>query len=323
MASDKPLEFAEAARTLAMLVRLDLPLSEGLSHLGDPNGPWPKVAQRLEQGDDPEQALQEIPKVPPLFASLVSSALASPTPEPLLQALSRWLETADQVRAEARLVMTYPLALAACVLAEFGILLWIAVPAVVTPWVGSESSILATICGLLGMVSLLASLALVIAFRGERIFTLAAQLPKFNQLLRLVDQALWARAMSALVAAGVELPKALTSAASVMLSAELRSRFLTLSESVSGGSHLSQALSQLSHIDPHLHWAVAAGESQENLPDCLQRAGLEIEVRLRAQAAMLLKMLEPLALILVGLLTAALVVPFWLSLYATAQGFTP
>ena len=319
MASESSLELREAARTLSMLVRLGRPLNEGLRQVGPEGSVWPEVAHRLEQGDSPEQALQPVADGSPIFARLVSSALQAPTPEPLLQTLSRWLETSDRIRAETRHILTYPFALAVCLLAEFGVLLLFAVPAVLVPFAGAAGSALSTLASIFGLLALFASIALLVTFRGERIFALASKLPKFDDFLRLADQALWAKAMSALLGVGVDLPKALSDSPSVMLSAKLRAEFHNLAEEVSRGSYLSSSLSRLTHVDPHLKWAVTAGESRENLEDCLSQAGVQIENRLRSQTRLLLKLLEPLALLLVGLLTCALVIPFWLSLYSSVH----
>jgi type IV pilus assembly protein PilC len=129
--------------------------------------------------------------------------------------------------------------------------------------------------------------------------------------------------MSALLSTGQELPKALGLAADVVLSAQLKAQLASLGNRVSQGSHLSEALSQLEGIDPHIGWAAAAGESQENLGLSLQRAAEHLERRVSAESAFLLRLLEPAAIALVGLLTVALLVPFWVSLYHTAQNLAP
>lgn len=308
-----------------MLVRLNFPLADGLSKMGPADGPWPKVAERLRQGEAPEQAFAELPQASPMFLSLVASALSSPAPGSVLDSLSRWLETADRVRAEARLALTYPLALVCCLLVEVALLSAVAVPAVLTPIVESGGALALLVAGgrLFGLALFVTAAALLFASRGDRIFSLAARVPRLEVLLRLVDQSLWARAMAALLTAGVPLPKALAEAPRTMVSLLPRERFLTLPESVAQGTHLSRALSELDGVDPHLTWAVAAGESQENLTGTLERAAAQLEGRLKAQAAMLLKLLEPFALVLVGGLTLALLVPFWISLYAGAQSFAP
>ncbi len=308
-----------------MLVRLNFPLAEGMSRMGPADGPWSRVAERLRQGEAPEQAFAELPEVSPMFARLVASALSSPSPAPVLESLSRWLETADRVRAEARLALTYPLALVCCLLVEVGLLSAVAVPAVVAPLAvsGGALALLVAAGRFFGLAVFLVALVLMWSSRGDRIFALAARVPRLEALLRLVDQSLWARAMATLLRTGMPLPGALAEAPQTMISSLPRERFTTLSLSVAQGTELSRALSELDGVDPHLTWAVAAGESQEDLTACLERAAVQLEGRLKAQAAILLKLLEPFALVLVGVLTLALLLPFWLSLYAGAQSFAP
>ena len=319
------MNLSETTRTLAMLVRLNLPLADGLSQIGPPGSRWHRAAERLRQGEEPEQAFSEISDVSPLFAKLVASALSSPVPAPILESLSRWLETSDRVRAEARLALIYPLVLACCLLVEAGLLMLVAVPAVITPLLapGSFGAMLSSVGQMLGLLFLIASVVLLWSARGDRIFSLAARLPSLNRLVSLIDQALWARAMAALLRAGVELPYALSQAPRTMVTPSLREQFTSLSQSVSQGTYLSRALSELPTVDSHLNWAVAAGESQENLALTLERAACQLEGRLKAQAALLLKFLEPLALVLVGVLTALLLLPFWITLYAGAQSLAP
>lgn len=317
--------FVDATRTLAMLVRLDFPLADGLSQIGPADSLWGRAAEKLRQGEEPEQAFSEFGDVSPLLARLLASALASPTPAPVLESLSRWLETAEQVRAEARLALTYPLALVCCLFVELGLLLMVALPSAVTPLLLSDGAgtLLATVSQLLGFIAVVAAVGLLWAARGDRIFALAARLPRLDSLLRLVDQALWARAMTALLRAGVELPRALSDAPRLIVGPALRQQLTTLSTVVSQGTHLSRALSELPGVDAHLTWAVAAGESQEELASSLECAASQLENRLKGEAALLLKLLEPFALVLVGLLTVALLSPFLLALYSGAQSLTP
>ena len=137
----------------------------------------------------------------------------------------------------------------------------------------------------------------------------------FKKAVLRADQALWARAVASHLQGGQTLSEALTVSADIAWSKDLQAVLSGLPDRISKGDHLSQALIHSELIDPHIRWSVTAGEAKENLSGTLFYAAEQIEETLVAQSRAFFLVLQPCAIGLVGLMTAAVLGSFWWSIY--------
>ena len=136
-------------------------------------------------------------------------------------------------------------------------------------------------------------------------------------------QALWARAVASHLQGGQNLVEALKASAGVVWSKDLRESLTALPARLAQGDHLSQALADSEFIDPQLNWSVTAGETKENLSGTLLYAAEQMESQLMAQSQAFLLFLQPCAMAVVGLMTAAVLGTFWWSFYHFSWGVIP
>ncbi|MBI3929593.1 MAG: type II secretion system F family protein [Armatimonadetes bacterium] len=151
---------------------------------------------------------------------------------------------------------------------------------------------------------------------------LAALVPGYAALGRLADQALWARAVGSLLAAGEPVPQALEAAAVTVQSPTLQSELSGLLARVRRGSGFAQALSESWGFDPYLVWATATGEEGEELAPLLLHAADTLEEQLQSQARYRVQLAEPWAVLLLGLLVAASCAAFWWPFYQATNAIS-
>lgn len=313
-------ELTQAVRTLALLARRGFPLAEGLSTLESSNPAWVEVKARVQAGDTVGQALRRYPHIfSEFFASMVESAENSPQGESILSHLSQWLEVADEVRRKVKEMLHYPFLLLSFLMMEAAVLVGVGLPTIIRPYIyvnqggpPDHGSLYSTLSYVL---LFLAGLSLFGSVRTLWLLPLALRVPSFRATVLRADQALWARAVASHLQGGRSLRDALVACADIVWSTELKSELATLPDRIQQGDRLSQALSHCHLVDAHLRWSVTAGEAKEELSGTLIYAAEQLESDLLVQCRAFFLFLQPCAIALIGLMTAAVLGSFWWSMY--------
>lgn len=315
-------ELKQAVQTLGLLVRRNFPLGEALKTLGQKDDPWVQVSRQVEKGDSVGKALGRYPHLfSKFFSGMVQAAEESSNGAEILTTLSQWLEASDGVRRKVKQILHYPALMLSFLLMELGLLLSVGLPTVVLPlfyaneggYVADSTYQALNLAGVLCFV--LAAVALFSSWKVEWFFPLALKVPAFRRVTLKADQALWARAVAAFLQGGSPLPEAVEKCYDLVWNKDLRSELQSLAPRLREGDSFSQALAHADLVDPQIRWAVTAGESKEDLSATLLYAAERLEYGLSNQCRAFLVFLQPVAVLLVGLLTAALLVPFWWSFY--------
>jgi len=314
-------ELKQAVQTLGLLVRRNYPLSDAVKALGQGREPWVEVGRHVAEGDELGPALRRYPQIfSPFFSGMVEAAERSHNAGAILTTLSTWLETADRMRRKVQEVLYYPIILISFLLMELGLLLGFGLGSTVLPLKyvneGPLSSDLASAIQLGSIVCfILAAIVLFGSWKVESLIPVALRIPAFRAIVQRADQAVWARALAAFLQAGTPLPDALERCQSVPWSKELRLELEKLALRIKKGDTLSKALSETDILDPQLRWAVTAGESREDLSATLLYSAEQLERGLMERCEAFMLILQPLTVLLVGAMTAALLAPFWWSFY--------
>jgi len=319
-----PAELHDATRQLALLARLGYPLSEGLQAMEE-TSPWlAGVGESLARGDTLTQAVTRHPRVfSPFYAAMVEAAEASEKPAPLMARLSEWLERSDSVRRRVRQALFHPWLVLNCLGLQLLVMFTLVVPGVLIPLAAAAARPLPDgLSGLLqsGLVPAfllvaLVALNLAVLRDGPATAAVSSWLPWAGPLRQLADQALWARALGSLLAAGVELPRALRQAGSVVLSPSVRQELDRVAERVDRGSTLAEALAESDLLDSQLAWSAAAGDEREELACQMLDAAESLDQQVERRTEHSLRMAGPWALGAVGVLVALGLVAFWAPFY--------
>jgi general secretion pathway protein F len=133
------------------------------------------------------------------------------------------------------------------------------------------------------------------------------RLPLAGRLLLAADTARFASTLSLLVASGVALVEALAIAIGVMSNSQLRIATATAAQSVEEGGSLARALDASGCFPPLLTQMVASGESSGTLDEMLGRAARTQERELEQTLNGLLKVIEPLLLVVMAVIIGTIV----------------
>jgi general secretion pathway protein F len=168
----------------------------------------------------------------------------------------------------------------------------------------------------------LALLAAVIAARAvwqrpgvrDRLAEGAASLPVFGEWLVEAEVGRWSSTLAALLAGRVELIRALGLAAGSVRLAFLRNRLSQVAKSVKGGATLSAALREHRALNPTGYDLVAVGETSGELPKLLAALARLYETTGRDRMKRALQLIEPLAIIVIGVVIGTIVTAIMLAI---------
>jgi len=292
-------------RWLARLTRLGFPVAEGLR-----GAVSAEVAERLARGDSLADAL-------PAGAErgMVDAALGSEKPVELLERLGETLEAADRLRREVARALLYPRVLSVLVALEAVLLMGLLAPAELASAAHGRPDLVqaaqqwqwllrggALVC----VLALLAPLV-----QPELLWGLARRVGVGPGPVEwLADQALWCRTVAQLADAGRPLPDTLVVAARLPRGRARRAAAARLAEAVARGDSLPDLLEEAG-FEPLVAWAVEVGELGPALRDAAATLELEVELRIEMQ----LRLLEPLALLLLAPPVMMVAVSFWVTHY--------
>lgn len=292
-------------RWLSRLTRLGFPVGDAL------RGPLSEeMAARLARGDSLADVLPPGPE-----RGMVDAALRSARPVELLERLGETLEAADKLRRQVARALLYPRLLAVLVALEAVLLMGLVAPLELSSAAHGRPDLVEAVArwqwllrggGLLVLVVLVAPLV-----QPEILWGLARRFGVGPGPVEwLADQALWCRSLAQLVDAGRPLPDSLAIAARLPRGRARRAAAARLAEAVSRGDTLPKALEGAS-FEPLVGWAVEAGELGPALRDAASTLELEVELRIEMQ----LRLLEPLALLLLAPPVLLLGLSFWVTHY--------
>lgn len=146
----------------------------------------------------------------------------------------------------------------------------------------------------------------------------ALRIPVAGRLLRLSATAALARGLAILLDSGISLLDALDTAADLLSNRRLRNRVLDARSAVMQGSPLADALADAPEFLPMLHKMTAVGEATGTLANTLAETAAFHESLLLAAVRRFSALLEPVLILVVGLIVGFVYTAFFLALYSLA-----
>ncbi|HEU4992741.1 MAG TPA: type II secretion system F family protein [Luteimonas sp.] len=141
----------------------------------------------------------------------------------------------------------------------------------------------------------------------DRLAERVAGLPVLGEWLVEAEVGRWASTLSALLHGKVELIRALGLAAGSVKAAFLRNRLAGVAKTVKGGATLSAALREHRALNPTGYDLVAVGEASGELPKLLAALARLYETTGRDRMKRALQLIEPLAIIVIGVVVGTIV----------------
>lgn len=325
-----PAEVIGALRQLAVLVLSGVPLEEalaaaarhapreGIKHL------LMQVRAKVLSGQSLAASLAAFPQdFPRMYLAMVRAGEHAGLLGTVLDSLADYGERRLQLQQKLRMALIYPTALLLVATAVVVLLLIFVMPQLVELFDQTNASLPLLTRLLLGLSAflgqwwwLLIGLALLlrVAIRkwlaGEqrpRLDALLLRLPLVAGLTRSADASRFTSTLSILVKSGVSLVEAITIAAAVMDNRVLAGKATAIARSVEEGGSLAKGLEQAGFFSPLLIQLAASGESSGTLDAMLLRAASTQESELAHRLDALVKIMEPLVVVLMSLVVGAIV----------------
>lgn len=262
--------------------------------------------------------------IPEYFHQLVQAGEATGRLAESLRAGVEQFEYDQRVAAELRGALVYPAVLVCSGIAAVGIIfLWV-VPRfgglleqhgenmpTLSRWTIGAGVWMSDHSWLLLGALLVSALGLRALWRlpgwRDRVAERAAALPVLGEWLVEAEVGRWSSTLAALLHGRVELIRALGLAAGSVRLAFLRNRLSQVARTVKGGSTLSAALREHRALNPTGYDLVAVGEASGELPKLLAALARLYETTGRDRMKRALQLIEPLAIIVIGIVVGIIV----------------
>ncbi len=332
------LDLALVLRQMGILLNSGLALDATLKMLGEQSE---SASQRrfvesmraeINEGRSVSAALRRSPmQVPDSVIASISVGEETGHLHTVLLRLADEIELAAGNRQTLGRALVYPLTLLATAAVVVAVLMVWVVPRITTvfvsarqelPWitllvVGLSDFFLAYGWWLLGgLILLLAGFRLWLIDQERRHgwHRLLVRMPGVGPWLRMSAVADWARSLGVLLASGVPAMGALRIAASVVSNLYMRRKFEQVTELMRRGNSLHAALREVDTGSAFLLHMVGSGEASSELDTMLQRVADYYQARLRSSVDTFLKLVNPLLIVLLGVMVLGIVAAVMLPL---------
>jgi len=324
-------DLAVATRQLAVLVHAGIPLVEAMTALVDQveherlKRVLGDVKQRVNEGAALADAMAFHPRVfSNLYVNMIRAGEHSGALEVVLKRLAEFTESQARLRSKILATMVYPVAMLCVMSVVMGILFTVVIPKVtriladtgaVLPWYTQVTIALSSFMAHYWWAVLAAA---ALAWWGflrwkrtppgrERWDRFRLRAPIFGQVSRNIAVGRFARTLSTLLRSGVPLLTALDIVKNVMGNVRLAQVIDESRDAIREGESIAAPLKRSGEFPPLVYHMVAVGERSGALEEMLGTVADTYESQVEASIAALTSLLEPLMIVLMGLVVAFVV----------------
>ncbi len=327
-------------RQFSVMLDAGLPLVGCLEILGEQEehrkfrGIIQQVRADVEAGSSLSDAMAKHPAAfDQLYVSMVAAGEAGGILDVILQRLSTYLEKLYRLKNQVRSAMIYPVVVVSIAIIVVYVILWKVIPVFSQLFasLGGEMPFLtrvvvrcSQIVGRYGWGLILVAIALFFAlrayhktYRGRRIIDgLMLKLPVFGMLLRKIAVARFSRTLSTLTSSGVPILEGLEITAKTSGNAIIEDAVMAVRRSVEEGKTLSAPLRETKVFPPMVVQMIYVGEQTGALDQMLSKIADFYEDEVDTAVAGLIKLLEPLMIVFLGVVIGIIVTSMYLPLYS-------
>jgi type IV pilus assembly protein PilC len=333
-------DLAIFSRQFSVLIDAELPLIQSLTILADQartkhfKSVIIKVREDVEAGAALNQSLRKHPKVfDDLYCNLVSSGERSGTLDIMLKRLADYLERIAKLRAQIQQATIYPSAVLGFSILVVIFMMWKVIPVFATlftelgatmPFLTRfvlalsafvEKNILFVLIGIIALVFLVRYIRQ--THSGRKAFDqMFLRMPLFGKLLEKVAFSRVTRTLSTLISGGVPMLESMRVTSTTSGNVIIENYILRARRLVAEGSSLNDALQEIGYFPLMLIQMVGVGEATGTLDEMLTKLADFYDDEVEAGVAALLSILEPVLLIMVGVIVGGIVVSMYLPLFS-------
>jgi type IV pilus assembly protein PilC len=291
------------------------------------------VTEDIQGGATLADSLRRHPKVfSGIFIAVVDAGEEGGTLDVTLNRLADYMERSQEIRDRISGAMVYPIVIASVAVASVVALLTLVVPTFEAMFAASgmalpfATQMLVNASRFLGanlwlfLAGLLAGSLIVKATLdsdgGRRsLHRLVLRLPVLGSLAKKVAVARFSRTIASLLASGVSILDALVAAAKTAGNSAIEDAMLRCRDGIASGKDISSSLTEESILPPLVSRMVGVGEQTGRLGDMFAKVADFYEREVDAQVEGLLKALEPILVVLVGVILGGMVIAMYLPIF--------
>ncbi|MBW2712654.1 MAG: type II secretion system inner membrane protein GspF [Deltaproteobacteria bacterium] len=338
-----PLELALATRQLSTLIGAAVPLVESLTALTEQiehtrlKGIMAHARDRVNEGANFADALEESRSFPTLYVSLIRAGEASGALEHVLSRLAEYLESQVRLRNKIGSIMIYPLVMLGVAMAVVGILVTFVLPQITgllesmnleLPMITRFIIGLSNVARDWWIVILALGTALVFAYRAyirtetgkHQLDQVMLRLPIFGKLTRLIAISRFTSTLSTLLAGGVPIVAALGIAKRVCNNEVIADAISDAQDAITEGASLARPLKTSGHFPPTVIHMIDVGERSGELESMLEKIAETFDEQIETAVTRLSALMEPLLILLMVGIVAGIIMATLLPLTQLTRG---
>ncbi len=293
------------------------------------------LEEDVRKGEMLSNSMRKFPEAfPTLLTSMVESGEASGNLDEMFLRMSTHFEKENKINNKVKAAMIYPIILACVGVAALAVVMIFVMPTFVSLFESSDSELPFATRLLIGISDFMAShflivLAILIAIIvGIIIFSktesgiyffakLKISFPLIKDLNRKMIVSRFTRTLSTLLASGVSLVESLPIVSAVLNNVIAEDEVLKIRERVVKGEGLSTPIEDCELFPPMLSSMVRIGEESGALDDMLNKTADFYDEEVEQAIQTLTSMLEPLMIIVMGVVIGFMVIALMLPLYGS------
>jgi len=337
------MDLALITRQLSTLLRSGLPLENCLQTVARQSGKphleriLLAVRSRVREGHSLAHGMSEFPTIfNELYMRTVDAGEQSGHLDVVLDRLSDYTESRQQIRQKTVLALFYPALLTIVSILIVAALLVFVVPKIVAVFENSGQELPMLTNALIGLSDFLRTQWIAIVVVIGLLFTafkmlrnrpafeagwqrVQLRIPLIGKLIRTTNAAQFSRTLSILTASSVPILEALRISAQVLTNKPMRHAVIEASQRVREGSSLNKALDDTGFFPPMTISLMASGEASGNLEDMLERSSVIQEREVEALISTFVGLFEPILILVMGGIVLLIVIAILLPIFDLNQ----
>lgn len=326
-------------RQFANLIESGLTITEGLNVLAkQASNPALKniileIESRIKDGSTFSESLSYYPKqFSQFYCAIVKAGEISGALEVVLDRLADFAEHEEEVRSDILATLTYPSLIMTVASITVYVLLTFIVPKLTSMFeemgqtLPLATRILIGISGVLGRYWwLLLSLIVIAAFMFRRISKIPEQkllfdriilkLPVIGDIIQKSEIAHFVRTLSLLLESGVSMLVSLGAVGDTVTNKAIKGEIDKITQDIRDGISLSSAFTKSLYFPAYVSNIIKVGEEGGTLEKSLKRIAVSYEQELNRKVRALTSLLEPIMILIMGLIVAFIVVAMLLPIF--------
>jgi len=339
----KPSEIALFTRQFSVMLGAGLPLVQALQAIGAQN-PNPtlknileKIRNEVEAGSTLAKALEKHPKAfDNLYTNMIAAGEAGGILDTVLQRLSIFIEKIVKLKSALKSALIYPAVILTVGVGVVAIILWKVIPVFRTLFESFDTELPLITRIVIGASAFLETFAIPILVciivgifgvkkwyktdTGRRILDGAIlKIPVLGEVVRKISIARFTRTLATLLTSGVPILEALDITARTAGNAILEDVILVIKKRIEEGGNIADPMRQSKFFPPMVTQMVSVGESTGEIDAMLTRVADYYEEESDTVVANLLTLLEPMMMVVLGILVGGIVIACYMPMFKLIQ----